>query len=108
MSLSPVKPVTVKGVKLTYLTTKTDMYKNENCYFKVSKKDIETKFNKLHVEGYKLPWFEGNDGKYLLKAKFKNVKLNDFIKQNIYITNISFKYYKVDDNEGYYISEINI
>ena len=108
MSVSPNnRPILIKGVKLTYLTTKTDSYNNENVYFKVSKKDIETKLNKLNVEGYKLPWFEGNDGKFLMKAKYKNVKLPDFIKQNIYITNISFKYYNIDGNEGYYISSIN-
>ena len=93
MSVSPnSKPVVVKSVKLTYLTTKTDAYNNENVYFKVSKRDIETKFNKLNAEEYKVPWFEGDDGKFLMKAKFKNVKLPDFIKQNIYIVNISFKY----------------
>ena len=56
MSVSPNnRPIVIKGVKLTYLTTKTDAYKNENVYFKLSKKDIETKFSKLNIEGYKLP-----------------------------------------------------
>jgi len=30
MSQSPVKPITMKSVKLTYMATKTDIYKNEN------------------------------------------------------------------------------
>ena len=109
MSLSPSnKPIVIKGVKLKYLTTKTDMYKNENVYFKVSGKDVQNKFNKLNAEEYKVPWFEGNDGKYLLKVKLKYVKLEDMIKQNIYLTNISFKYYNIDEIEGYYINSINI
>jgi len=108
MSLSPSKPIVIKGVKLTYLSTKADIYKNDNCYFKIRSKDIESKFAKLNVEGYKMPWFEGKDGKFLLKAKLKNVNLPDFIPQNIYVTNISFKYYKMDDNEGYYIDHINL
>ena len=107
MSISPVKPIIIKNVKLTYLSTKTDSYNNENVYFKVSTKDIQTKLNKLVVEGYKLPWFKGSDDKFLMKAKLKNVKLPDFIKQNIYITNISFKYYNMDGFEGYYVSTIN-
>ena len=71
MSLSPTKPIVIKGVKLTYLTTKPDFYKNDNCYFTFRSKDLENKFSKLLVEGYKLPWFQGSDGKYLLKAKRK-------------------------------------
>ena len=51
MSQSPVKPITMKSVKLTYMATKTDIYKNENSYFKFSKKDID-KFNKIVVDGY--------------------------------------------------------
>ena len=34
MSLSPVKPITIKGIKLAYLNTKTDNYKNDISYFK--------------------------------------------------------------------------
>ena len=71
MSLSPTKPIVIKGVKLTFLSTKTDIYKNENCFFKIRSKDIESKLSKLNVEGYKMPWFEGKDGKFLLKAKLK-------------------------------------
>jgi hypothetical protein len=100
MSHSPVKPIVIKGVKVTYMTTKTDLYKNENSYFKISKKDIDTKFNKVAVDGYKLPRFAGDNGKYILKVKFKNVKLPDMIKENMYIANISFKHHNIDDNEG--------
>ena len=71
MSHSPVKPIAIKGVKVAYVTTKTDLYKNENSYFEISKKDIDIKFNKVSVDGYKLPWFAGDNGKYILKVKFK-------------------------------------
>ena len=107
MSPSPVKPIVIKNVKVTYITTKTDLYKNENSYFKISKKDIDAKFNKVSVDGFKLPWFAGDDGKYILKVKFKNVKLPDMIKENMYVTNISFKYYNIDNNEGYYVNTIS-
>ena len=30
------------------------------------------------------------------------------MKQNKYVANISFKHYNVDDNEGYYVNDINI
>jgi hypothetical protein len=83
------------------------LYKNENSYFKISKKDIDAKFNKVSVDGFKLPWFAGDDGKYILKVKFKNVKLPDMIKENMYVTNISFKYYNIDNNEGYYVNTIS-
>ena len=48
MSQSPVRPITLKSVRLTYMATKTDIYKNDNSYFKVSKKDI-AKFDKIIV-----------------------------------------------------------
>ena len=64
-------PIVIKGVKVTYMTTKTDLYKNEYSYCKISEKDIDTKFNKVSVDGYKLPWFAGDNGKYILKVKFK-------------------------------------
>ena len=63
------------------MTTKTDIYKNENSYFLIGRKDVEGKLNKLVVEGYKLPWFESGDGKYILKVKFKNVKITDMMKK---------------------------
>ena len=107
MSQSPVKPITMKSVKLTYVATKTDIYKNENSYFKLSKKDIE-KLNKIVVDGYKLPWFEGDNGNYILKAKHKNVKIPELVRDTVYIANLSFKHYSIDDIEGYYISLINI
>ena len=107
MSHSPVKPIVIKNVKVTYITTKTDLYKNENSYFKISKKDIDAKFNKVSVDGFKLLWFAGDDGKYILKVKFKNVKLPDMIQENMYVTNISFKYYNIDNNEGYYVNTIS-
>ena len=90
------------------MTTKTDLYKNENSYFKIGRKDVEGKLNRLIVDGYKLPWFESGDGKYILKVKFKNVKIKDMMKQNKYVANISFKHYNIDENEGYYVSDINI
>ena len=109
MSLSPAsRPVVIKGVKVEYMTTKTDIYKNENSYFKIGRKDVEGKLNRLVIDGYKLPWFESGDGKYILKVKFKNVKITDMMKQNKYAANISFKHYNTDDNEGYYVNEINI
>lgn len=104
MSLSPVnKPIIIKGIKLAYLNTKVDNYKNELSYFKISSKDIDGKLSKLNIEGYKLPWFTSEEGKYILKVKHKYVSIPDLEKMKKYVTDISFKYYKMDNNEGYYI-----
>ena len=43
----------------------------------------------------------------IVKVKFKSVKLPHMIKENMYVTNISFKHYNIDDNEGYYVNLIN-
>ena len=106
MSLSPIKPITIKSIKVAYLTTKVDNYKNETSYFKLSSKDIDGKLGKLKIDGYKLPWFTTEEGKYLLKVKSKNVNISDLEKMKTYIVDISFKYYKIDNTEGYYISLI--
>ena len=108
MSLSPVKPIVIKGIKLAYLNTKTDSYKNDITYFKISSKDIDGKLSKLNVDGYKLPWFKTEDGKYTIKTKSKHVNIKDLERMKVYFVNISFMYYSISGNEGYYIKAIDL
>ena len=108
MNLSPVKPITIKGIELAYLNTKTDNYKNDISYFKISSTDIDGKLSKLYVDGYKLPWFKTEDGKYTLKVKSKNVNIPELTKMKVYFTNLSFLFYSINDNEGYFVKAVDI
>ena len=107
MSISPDRPILIKGVKAQYMNTKTDIYKSEISYFKINGKDIEGKLSKLNLEGFKLPWFKTDDGKYIIKVKSKNVKVTSLEKLDMYVVNISLKYYEMDDKEGYYINSLS-
>ena len=95
----------VKNVKVKFLSTKEDNYNNSICWFKVDKGSIN-KFSVLKKDGYKLPYFESNDGKTLLKVKSNNVKIDDLNNDVVISCDMCFKYYKINDFEGYYVSKL--
>ena len=47
--------VVIKNVRVEYITTKTDKFDNETCYFKLKDKNIDTKFSVLINEGFNKP-----------------------------------------------------
>ena len=118
----------IKNVKVRYLTTKMDKYDNEIIWFKIDKTSID-KLVVLNKVGFKLPYFETDDGKTLLKVKSKNVSIDDIkpcdipyfdnddkktfkkVKSktdNIIIAcDICFKYYKINDIEGFYVYKLS-
>ena len=97
--------ITVKNVKVRFLCTKEDKYENEITYFKLAK-NMENKFTALNKVGFKVPYFETNDGKFLLKVKHKNVKINELKKDEPINCEVHFKYYKMSDFDGYYVSKL--
>ena len=96
--------VVLKGVKVEYVTTKRDAYENEVCYFKIIDKKIESKFTVR--EDFKYPWFRSDKGQIILKVKTKYMKLKETMKDETIIVELSFKYYKMDANEGYYVNNL--
>jgi len=97
--------VVVKNVRVEYLSTKQDKYDNETSYFKIKDKNIDQKFGTIIKEGYNLPWFKSENGQTILKVKSKYVKLKDkeLKKEELVVVDITFKYYKVNGTEGFYI-----
>ena len=95
-----------KNVKVRYLTTKMDKYDNEIIWFKIDKTSIG-KLSVINKVGFKLPYFETDDGKTLLKIKSKNVKINDLKNDVVISCDISFKHYKMNDIEGYYVYKLS-
>jgi hypothetical protein len=96
--------VVLKGVKVEYVTTKTDAYENELCYFKILDKKFESKFTVK--EDFKYPWFKSDKGQIILKVKTKYMKLKETTKDEIVIVEIAFKYYNMDVSEGYYVNSL--
>ena len=45
----------------------------------------------------------GDKGKNTLTVKKKYMKMKETTKDETVIVELSFKYYKIDDNEGYYV-----
>ena len=96
--------VVIKNVRVEYITTKTDKFNNEICYFKLKDKNIDTKFSVLINEGFNKPWFKTDKGHYILKVKTKYTKLKELKKEETILTDIAFKYYKMGEAEGFYVS----
>lgn len=66
-----------------------------------------SKFSAINKVGFKLPYFETNDGKLLLKVKSKNVKINELKKDEPITCEVHFKHYKMEDFEGYYVCKLS-
>ena len=99
--------VVIKNVKVEYITTKFDKYENEICYFKLRDKNIDSKFAALMKDDtFNLPWFKSEKGQYILKAKKKYSKTKEFTKDETFLIDIAFKYYKMDNLQGFYVSSL--
>ena len=94
--------IILKNIKLTFISTKEDKYENEISYFKLGK-NMENKFSALNKVGFRVPYFETSDGKFLLKCKTKYVKI-EFKKDEPINCEIHFKHYKMEQFEGWYVS----
>jgi hypothetical protein len=95
----------IKTVKVEYISTKTDKYDNEIIYFKLKDK-VDLKFANLMKPSYILPWFKSDKGHYLLKVKTKYCKMKELKKEDNVLVDVIFKYYKMNDIQGYYVSSI--
>ena len=99
--------VLIKSVRVEYIVTKTDAYDNELSYFKMIDKNIDQKFVALIKDNFKNPWFKTDKGQTILKVKQKYMKLKEAKKEEVIVVDISFKYYKMNDVEGYYVCALN-
>ena len=57
-------------------------------------------------DGFKLPWFKTEEGRNILKVKSKYNKFKELNKDETVVVDICFKYYKMDDVEGFYVSQL--
>ena len=98
--------IVIKNVRVEYITTKTDAFDNEICYFKLKEKNMESKFAAIMKNDFRLPWFKTDKGYYLLKVKTKYSKLKVLHENETVLVEICFKYYKMNDSEGFYVSNL--
>ena len=98
--------IVIKNVRVVYITTKHDRYNNEQAYCKIKDKHIEPKFSPIIKDGFNLTWFKSDKGQYIMKVNSKYVKLNEPKKDLPVIVDIEFKYYKMNDVEGHYVSSL--
>jgi hypothetical protein len=98
--------VIIKSVRIEYLSTKTDNYDNLKSFFEVKDKNFEQKFALVNKEGYCKPWFKGESDQYILNPKKLNVKLKELQKEEVVVVDITFKHFKMNDKEGFYISSL--
>ena len=98
--------IVVKNVRVEYLSTKTDKYNNEICYFKIRDKSIDHKFSAVAKDGFNLPFFKTDKGHMLIKVKSKYVKMKALNKNDVVAVEIIFTQYKMNDIDGFYVSKI--
>ena len=96
----------IKNCKVDFVTTKTDNYNNDISYFKLVDKNIDQKYSTVIKPDLKLPWFKTDKQANILKVKPKYITTKEFVKDNTYLVDITFKYYKYNDVEGYYVSQL--
>jgi len=105
------KSISLKSVKLFFITKKENQYNDNICYFKLSKKDSKTFNNISKVENAHLPWFATQKKDTILKAKVKFVDEYEFNNDDMYTCDIELKSYSIDTDNGdnligYYVSKV--
>ena len=98
--------ITIKKIRVEYLSTKQDKYNQDISYFKKKDFDIDARFSIIKREGYVVPMFKSENGVYILKTKQKYVKLKEPKRDEIVTVDIGFHYYKMNNIEGYYVRSL--
>ena len=98
--------ITIKKIRVEYLSTKQDKYNQDVSYFTIKDFDIDTRFGIIKREGYIVPMFKSENGAYILKTKQKYVKLKEPKRDEIVTVDIGFHYYKMNNIEGYYVRSL--
>ena len=89
--------IIIKNIRVEYLSIKDDNFNSKTSYFKIIDKTFNEKI-KITNNNFKLPWVQPETGKPILKVKSKYINVENFSKDETYKVDITFKYYKIEDN----------
>ena len=96
------KPIEIKNIKVTYISTKTDKFDNTVCYFKVIGFNNEELLYPILSEccdECRIPIWITEEGEHMLEVKQKYVpKL--LVAGTVLTVLLTFKYYCMDLGEG--------
>lgn len=105
----PVKTVSdikISDLVVEYLSTKSDDYKNEICYFKIISPKLKLKPLLSLNADLRVPAWKTDKGDYILKIKDKFIKtLNELVLKETYLIDLDLIYYDMAakaDIKGYY------
>ena len=97
---------TFNNAKVKYVSTK-EQYCCDVSYFVVDHDKTKEQFKAIEekYKGLKMPFFTSDDtGDYILKVKSKFITdSGDLELKSKYKCNLSFEYYTMNDNTGFYI-----
>ncbi len=103
-----VETISIKELKVQFISSKVDNYDNNISYFKIDDPGIKKKLkivNKLSESLYK-PFWITDKKEMMFKVKTSNIKRKDLIRKNDYIIDIDLMPYYVEKTasevKGYY------
>ena len=68
------KPIVIPNINVKYISSKTDKFNNNNCYYKITDRNHKSKLKHILAQlcpECKLPLWETDDGAYTIKVKQK-------------------------------------
>ena len=96
------KPIEIKNINVTYISTKTDKFDNTICYFKVTDSKAKKRLTPIlsqMCEECRLPLWETDSGEYMLKVKRKYAP--DLLIADTDLTvMLTFEYYCMEVMDG--------
>ena len=93
--------ITLKNLKLKYLSTKKDKYDNEFAYYSILNDNVKNIAMKINSSD-KTPYFMGEKN-FILKVKSRYITDEQKISGNF---TAKMKYYNYNEITGYYINEL--
>ena len=103
--------IEINNIKLYFIITATDNYKNDISYLKVIDKQFKTKLQPIlsqMCDETRLPIWKSDDGFYMVKVTNKWMPERDFENNEFLTADLNFHYFNMakDDGEllqGYYL-----
>ena len=94
----------LSNINLKYLSSKTDKYDSEICYYAIETVDFDQIVKKDITDDLKMPYWVTPENKYILKVKSKYLEQEQKTKG---VATLTLKKYKYESFVGYYVTKIS-